>query len=175
MATYARADLDVFGTESGVLVLQVIAGMMPKKGRFEVLVDENATPSFQTEKARGHKNTWDQIGELVIRELDFSQLTLRMNENDPDDKPDVYAELRVLTRNLLEAAWVGELSRAATKSNNGLITALLSVQDAPTTYILNVVGGATSEKTTVLLQARYVPLRMALEMRESVISKFNRM
>jgi Ca2+-dependent lipid-binding protein len=175
LATHAHADLDVFGTESGVLVLQVIAGMMPKKGRFEVLVDENATPSFQTEKARGHKNTWDQIGELVIRELDFSQLTLRMNENDPDEKPDIYAELRVLTRNLLEAAWVGKLSPASITSNNELITALLLVQDAPSTYTLNVVGGATSEKTTVLLQARYVPLRMALEMRESVISKFSRM
>ena len=84
--------------------------MMPRKGRFEILVDENASPSFSTEKARGHRNTWDQIGEIVIRELDFSQLTLRMNENDPDEKPDVFAELRVQTRNLLEGAWVGTSS-----------------------------------------------------------------
>lgn len=80
--------------------------MMPKKGRFEVLVDENPSPSFSTEKARSHRNTFDQIGQVVIRELDFSQLTLRMNENDQDEKPDVFAELTVQTRNLLEAAWV---------------------------------------------------------------------
>lgn len=39
------------------------------------------------------------------------------------------------------------------------------------TYTLNAVGGSATEKTTVLLQARYIPLRMILEMRETHASK----
>lgn len=89
-----------------MLILQIIAGTMPKRGRLEVIVDADAYASFATEKARSHRNTWDQIGEIVVKELDFSQITLRMNENDANDKPDVFAELTVQTKSLLESAFV---------------------------------------------------------------------
>jgi Ca2+-dependent lipid-binding protein len=100
-----RADFRV-RAESGVLVLQIIAGTMHKRGRLEVLIDENTSPSFVTSKARSHRNTWDQVGELVVRELDFSQITLRMNENESSEKPDISAELRVQTKSLIQSAWV---------------------------------------------------------------------
>ena len=89
-----------------MLILQIIAGTMPKRGRLEVIVDADVYAIFATEKARSHRNTWDQIGEIVVKELDFSQITLRMNENDANDKPDVFAELTVQTKSLLESAFV---------------------------------------------------------------------
>ena len=92
-----------------MLILQIIAGTMPKRGRLEVIVDADAYASFATEKARSHRNTWDQIGEIVVKELDFSQITLRMNENDANDKPDIFAELTIQTKSLLESAFVSFL------------------------------------------------------------------
>lgn len=95
-----------YGIESGILAIQVIAGRLAKKGRLEVLVDESYWPAFGTERSRSTHQTWDQIGEVFIRELDFSRLTLRLNENDDGDKDEVFAEYKLDTRELLEASLV---------------------------------------------------------------------
>jgi Ca2+-dependent lipid-binding protein len=146
-------------------VIQVIAGRLSRRGRLEVLIDESSWPAFSTAKARSHRQTWDQIGEVFVRELDFSRITLRLHENDENEKEDVYAQVQVDTRNLLESAIV---SRWVIRP--GCLDLMSFVpQMQPTTFTLSSPGNG-GERSTVLLSARYVPVQIALEPRESINS-----
>lgn len=94
-------------TESGVLVIQVMSGELSKKGRFEVLLDEAYWPSFTTSMARSQKQTWDSVHEAFVRELDFSRITLRLNdEADPEDGEDIFAGIQLQTKEVLEQCLV---------------------------------------------------------------------
>lgn len=93
-------------SESGILVLQILAGRLSHRGRIEAVLDDFTYPSFTTQKARSYKNTWDQIGEVFVRELQHSQITLRLNENDQLDDEDIVSEVTVKTRDLLAKAMV---------------------------------------------------------------------
>ncbi len=80
---------------------------MSRRGRLELLLDDSYWPFFGTEKARSsHNNTWDQVGEGFVKELDFSRLRLRMNENADGEKEEVFAELAVDTKNFLDQTLV---------------------------------------------------------------------
>lgn len=83
-----------------------MAGRLSKKGRLEVLVDEGYWPAFATERWRSTHQPVDQVGEVFIRELDFSRITLRLNENDDGEKEEIFAECKCDTRELLETSMV---------------------------------------------------------------------
>ncbi len=84
-----------------------MSGQLSKRGRFEALLDEAYWPSFSTSKARSHKQAWDSVHEVFVRELDFSRITFRLNEeSDPEEKEKIFAELQLQTRDVLEQCMV---------------------------------------------------------------------
>lgn len=96
------------GTEAGVLVFQLIDGELPRKGRVELYVDDAVYPAFISTKSRSHKQTWDEIGEGFVREMEYSRLNLRITSGDEGirDRDDVMAEFACDTRELLDSCIV---------------------------------------------------------------------
>ena len=53
------------------------------------------------------KETWDSVHEAFVRELDFSRITLRLNdEADPEDGEDIFAGIQLQTKEVLEQCLV---------------------------------------------------------------------
>ncbi|WVW80773.1 hypothetical protein I302_102759 [Kwoniella bestiolae CBS 10118] len=135
---------EILGSTSGVLVFQVISGQLAKKGSLEVMFDDGYWPSFISGKARSHHPTWDQVGEGFIRELDFSRTWLRINAADEnDDEEDIVAEFKCDTHEFLEQCI-----------------------RAPSDFLLSQPDG--SNRSVVRLAARFVPVKIDLEPRESI-------
>lgn len=140
----AMSTQQLLSTQSGLLVCQMVSGQLSRRGRLEVLLDENYWPAFSTlEKSRSHQVKWDEIGEGFVKELDFSQITLRLNNNDESEKEEIFAELKMSTRDFLERAMAGRA-----------------------TFQLPGVGG--EGRCQVVLSAKYVPVDVVLEARESI-------
>ncbi|WVQ85964.1 hypothetical protein IAT38_008132 [Cryptococcus sp. DSM 104549] len=134
---------EILSHQSGVLVFQVISGELSRRGSLEVMFDDGYWPAFTSEKARSNHPTWDQVGEGFVRELDFSRVWLRINAADENSKEDVVAEYKADTKDFLEQC----------------IT-------APTDFVLTQPDG--SHRSTVKIAARFVPVNIVLEPRESI-------
>ncbi|KAG9128333.1 hypothetical protein FRC07_000841 [Ceratobasidium sp. 392] len=134
---------EVLEHQSGILVFNIIDGQIAKKSKLEVLLDDGYWPAFTTEKARSTQAHWDQVGEGFIKELDFGRVWLRLNENDEDEKENVIAEYKLSAKEFLEKSLVG-----------------------PATYTL--VDQDGRNKSTVKIQAKYVPVEIKLDPRESI-------
>jgi len=63
-----------------------------KKARLEVLLDDGYWPCFSTQRSQSTKAQWAYVGEGFVKELDFGQVWLRLNEADDGDKDDVIAQ-----------------------------------------------------------------------------------
>lgn len=92
-------------TQSGVLVFNILSGVVSKKNaRLEVSFDDAYWPTYTTEKARAEHCTWDEVGEATIKELDWSRMWLKLRTGDDDE--DVFAEFQGNTKDVLERALV---------------------------------------------------------------------
>ncbi|CAE6474512.1 unnamed protein product, partial [Rhizoctonia solani] len=134
---------ELLSKQSGVLVFNIIDGHIAKKARLEVLLDDGYWPVFATEKARSTQAHWDQVGEGFIKELDFGRVWLRLNENDEGEKEDIIAEFKLDAKQFLEEALAG-----------------------PTTF--NLSGQDGKNASTIRIQAKYVPVEIKLDPRESI-------
>ncbi|KAG8762146.1 hypothetical protein FRC11_010840 [Ceratobasidium sp. 423] len=134
---------ELLNQQSGILVFNIIEGQIAKKARLEVLLDDGYWPVFGTEKARSTQAHWDQVGEGFIKELDFGRVWLRLNENDEGGKEDIIAELKIDAKRFLEEALAG-----------------------PATFKLTDQDGRNT--STVRIQAKYVPVEIKLDPRESI-------
>ncbi|KAG2023600.1 transmembrane protein [Coprinopsis cinerea AmutBmut pab1-1] len=134
---------ELLSQQSGIIVFHILSGQLQKKGRIEVLLDDGYWPCFSTEKARSHQVKWDTVGEGFMKELDFGQVWLRLNEADEGDKDDVVSE------------WKGDAKE--------FLKATLA---APQSYVLMDKDGGKS--STVVVEARFIPVPVKLEPRESV-------
>ncbi|GAA5948387.1 hypothetical protein JCM10213_004407 [Rhodosporidiobolus nylandii] len=134
-------------TQTGLLVFQVISGQLAKKGaRLEVLFDDGYWPAFSTEAARSTHVTFDEIGETVIRELDFSQIHLALNTAEKDTRTDIIAQTTVDMNQFLEQAL-----------------------DRPATFTLQPTeGNGHGARSTVQIMAKYIPIDMQILPRESI-------
>jgi Ca2+-dependent lipid-binding protein len=65
---------------------------LSKKGRIEVLLDDAYWPCFSTPKSRSTTAQWDYVGEGFLKELDFGQVWLRLDQAEDDEKDDIAAE-----------------------------------------------------------------------------------
>ncbi|PCH33337.1 tricalbin [Wolfiporia cocos MD-104 SS10] len=130
--------------QSGVIVFNVISGQLHKKARLEVLLDDAYWPAFSTVRPRSHRAHWEYIGEGFIKELDFGRIWLRLNEADEGDKDDIVAEFKCDAKLFLQQTLEG-----------------------PQTYTLSHKED-DDKKSTVTLEARYVPVPIVLEARESI-------
>ncbi|EMD41578.1 hypothetical protein CERSUDRAFT_110127 [Gelatoporia subvermispora B] len=135
---------DLLKHQSGVITVNVMSGQLQKKARLEVLLDDAYWPAFSTVRPRSSKARWDYIGEGFVKELDFGRVWLRLNEAEEGDKDDVIAEWKGDTKIFLQQAL-----------------------DGPTKYTL--VHNDDEEKTSVVeVEARYIPVPVKLEPRESI-------
>ncbi|EJD04407.1 tricalbin [Fomitiporia mediterranea MF3/22] len=129
--------------QSGIIVFSVRKGRLSQKARLEVLLDDGYWPAFSTTRARSLNAEWDHVGEGFIKELDFGRVWLRLNENDEGDKDDIIAEFKCEARRFLEDAMSG-----------------------PTTFTLT--DEDQRKTSTIEIEARYVPVDIVLEPRESI-------
>ncbi|GAA6043375.1 hypothetical protein JCM8097_005289 [Rhodosporidiobolus ruineniae] len=132
-------------TQTGLLAFQIISGSLARKGaRLEVLLDDGYWPAFSTEPSRSTHQTWDEIGEVVIRELDFSQIHLALNTAEKDTKTDIIAQTSLDTTRFLDQCL-----------------------DRPATFTLAATDGSGA-RSTVQVMAKYIPLEMEILPRESI-------
>ncbi|CCM00332.1 uncharacterized protein FIBRA_02362 [Fibroporia radiculosa] len=130
--------------QSGIIIFNVISGQLHKKARLEVLLDEAYWPAFSTVRPRSHRAHWEYIGEGFIKELDFSRVWFRLNDADEGDRDQIVAE------------WKGDAKQFLQKALDG-----------PTTFTL-MHKEDDEKKSTVEVEAQYVPVPIKLEPRESV-------
>lgn len=101
-----------------------------------------------------------------MRELDFSRIWLRINANDSSkDRDDVVAEFKCDTKEFLEQCYV---SSASIPFENGEAKSSLYHQNGPADFQLAQADG--SNKSVIRMTARYVPVDITLEPRESINS-----
>ncbi|KAH7918365.1 tricalbin, partial [Leucogyrophana mollusca] len=128
--------------QSGVIIFNVISGQLHKKARLEVCLDDGYWPAFSTAKARSTHAQWQHVGEGFIKELDFGRVWLRLNENNEGEKDDIIAEWKGDAKPFLEATL-----------------------DRRSTFTLT---DDEERVSTIEIEARYVPVPVKLEARESV-------
>ncbi|EGO02737.1 hypothetical protein SERLA73DRAFT_165692 [Serpula lacrymans var. lacrymans S7.3] len=129
--------------QSGIIIFNVISGQLHKKARLEVCLDDGYWPAFTTAKARSAHAQWQHVGEGFIKELDFGRVWLRLNENSEGEKDDIIAEWKGDTKPFLE-----------------------ETMDRRTTFTL--MDQDEKNHSTVEIEARYVPVPVTLEARESI-------
>ncbi|SJX65421.1 related to TCB3-protein localized to membranes, bud-enriched [Sporisorium reilianum f. sp. reilianum] len=130
--------------QSGIFVFNILQGSLPqhkKNARLEVLFDDGYWPAYTTEKARTSHHTWDEVGESVVKELDWSKFLLKLRTGDGDD--DVFAEFAGNTKDVLEKA--------------------LNSQ-----YEFRLQNSAGAQVASVVMECRYIPINLHLEPVESI-------
>ncbi|KAI4671195.1 uncharacterized protein J4E88_009228 [Alternaria novae-zelandiae] len=132
--------------ESGLLVFKLIEGEFARTGgHVDVIMDDMAYASYSSTKIRSNKMTFNDVGDTMIRELDFSKITLRIIEhidNDGDDHGD----------------------HVIAKLTGNTIDTLRRSLHTPTQFTLKDKNGRDN-KITVML--KYIPVKMRLDPSES--------
>lgn len=157
---YAKLTLCL---ESGIIIFNILSGKLQKKARLEVLLDDGYWPAFSTIKARSTHAQWQHVGEGFIKELDFGRIWLRLNENAEGDKDDIVAEWKGSAKTFLQATLVSWIDLISPRLN------LVHAQDRPQSFFLSDVEDE-DKISTVEIEARYVPVPVKLEPRESINS-----
>ncbi|KAJ6782518.1 hypothetical protein PWT90_01663 [Aphanocladium album] len=128
--------------QSGLLIFRLLDAEMPDApSHLEVWVDDYMYPSYITNSTSTRNYKFDEIGDCVIRELDFSRLTLKARKKGDDDDH-VLASLAGNTLDTLKQCL-----------NNPTILKLKSDD-----------GKAGSVKVSL----KYVPIKMDLDPSESI-------
>ncbi|KAK5990308.1 hypothetical protein PT974_08575 [Cladobotryum mycophilum] len=128
--------------ESGLLIFRLLESELPENNaHLEIFVDDMAFPSYISSTARTKSHKFDEIGDCVIRELDFSRLTLKTRKKG-DDADDT---LSYLAGNTLET--------------------LKQCLNNPTTLKLKSDDGKVS---WVKVSLKYIPIKMDLDPSESI-------
>lgn len=133
--------------ESGLVIFKLMDAELPRGDtHIEVFVDDMAFPSYKSSTARSRIHKFDEIGDCVIRELEFSKLTIKVREkSDKHDEGDKDKTLATLTGNTLDT--------------------LKQCLNNPTTLKMKDEDGRIS---TVKLSLKYVPIMMTLDPSESI-------
>ena len=124
------------------------------------MFDDGYWPAFTSTKARSHNATWDQVsstgrspranakyqvGEGFVRELEYSRIWLRINADAENGGEDVVAEFKCDTKDFLDQCF-----------------------NRPADFMLSQADG--SNRSVIRMTARYVPVDITLEPRESINS-----
>lgn len=104
--------------ESGLVIFRLMEAELPKSQcRIEVFVDDMAFPSYVSSMSKSKKHTFDEIGDCVIRELDFSKLTIKISEKSDkqgeDGKQHTLARLSGNTLDTLKQCLVSSFYSAS--------------------------------------------------------------
>ncbi|KAG8983790.1 hypothetical protein FRB95_008982 [Tulasnella sp. JGI-2019a] len=131
-------------SSSGIIIFHVKTGELAKKSRLEILLDEGYWPAFATEKAISTQAKWESVGEGFVKELEFGRVWLRLNEHDDGEKENIVGDFKCDTKAFLE-----------TCLNHDEEFTLTSDQER--------FAGK------VIISAKYVPVDIKLEPRESIL------
>lgn len=135
---------ELIKSESGIAALTFLDSEITDTDLFiRVLVDDIAYPSYSTPRITHRKQPLGETGELVIRELEWSQLTFQVTSkvNKPK-KDEIFCNFKVNTLDLLKKSY-----------------------DKP--YSLQIKNGSKVIATTSV-RMRYFPLHMQLDPSESI-------
>ncbi|KAF9023422.1 tricalbin [Hymenopellis radicata] len=116
--------------QSGIIIFNVVSGQLAKKARVEVLLDDGYWPCFSTNRARSTKAQWEYVGEGFLKELDFGQVWLRLNEADEGDKDDIIAEWRGDAKDFLKATMIGPQTFTLTGTDDPDRTSMLEPRES---------------------------------------------
>ncbi|KHJ31926.1 putative transmembrane protein [Erysiphe necator] len=140
---------ELFKYESGLIILKIIDVECSKTNvHLEAIMDDMAFPSFTSSLIRSRKSTLNEMGDCVVRELEFSKITLRIREKKKvqgGEKKDKDQTVAKLTGNSIEL-----LKQCL---NNPTILKLSSDCD---------------EACSIKVTMKYIPLNMKLDPCESI-------
>ncbi|POS83696.1 hypothetical protein EPUL_005364 [Erysiphe pulchra] len=135
--------------ESGLIILKIMDVESSKTNvHLEAVMDDMAFPSYSSSLIRSRKTVLNEIGDCVVRELDFSKITLRIREKkkvqggEKKDKDQTVAKLTGNSFELLKQCL-----------NNPTVLKLISDDD---------------EVCIVKVTMKYIPLNMKLDPCESI-------
>lgn len=131
---------------SGLLIFKCIEGQISKTDtHIDVLMDDMMYPAYSTAKIKSQNQKFDEIGDCVVRELDFSKVTIRLRESRKDkehDEDDIVAKLTGDTMSTLKQC-LNNPTVLTLKHNNG-------------------------DLSKVKISLRYIPIQMTLDPSESI-------
>ncbi|KAA8913371.1 C2 domain-containing protein [Sphaerosporella brunnea] len=129
--------------ESGLLIFKIIDGQLAHKDCYlEVLMDDMLYPAFSTARIRTKNIRFDEIGDAMVRELEFSEITLRLREHGDHGDDGVMAKLSGSTLETLKMCL-----------NNPTVLSLKSKD---------------GEVSKVKVSLKYIPVLMKLDPSESI-------
>ncbi|KAI9814697.1 MAG: hypothetical protein M1832_005696 [Thelocarpon impressellum] len=138
---------DLHKYESGLIIFKLIEGELSQSNcQVEVLIDDMRFPSYVSSKAKSKQATFNETGDTFVRELDVSQITLRLME--PSGKKDDDKQDRTIAK--LTGDTLGTLKQCLHKPT------VLTLRDSE--------GGIN--KITVSL--KFIPVKMQLDPSESI-------
>ncbi|KAJ5975097.1 Tricalbin [Penicillium waksmanii] len=143
--TYIAAE-DLATYESGFIVFKFHEGKLAHSNvQLEVVMDDYMFPAYVSPKIHSNTLTSSDIGEAFVRELEFSKITLRLvNKDDPKDSSEEHT---------------------VAKLTGDTLPTLQRILYNPTELVLPATNGESSKVT---VSARYIPVQMKLDPRESI-------
>ncbi|KAF2644633.1 tricalbin [Massarina eburnea CBS 473.64] len=107
---YGRKDFSINCPEayselkSGLVVFKLVDGEFANTGGYvDILMDDMAFPSYSSAKIKSKNMTFNEVGDTMVRELDFSKITLRIIEHiDKKGENDEDHVIAKLTGNTLD-------------------------------------------------------------------------
>ena len=132
--------------ESGLLVFKLIEGEFSDTGAYvDVIMDDMAYPSYSSAKIKSKHMTFGEVGDTMVRELDFSKITLRIIEH-------------------LDKDGDGDEDHVIAKLTGNTIDTLRRCLYTPTQLVLKDKHGRENKITVSL---KYLPVKMRLDPSES--------
>lgn len=132
--------------ESGLLIFKLIEGEFSETDCYlEVLMDDQVFASYSSSKIRSKHTTFNEVGDAMIRELDFSRITLRIIEH-------------------LDKKGEGEEDHIIAKLQGSTLDTLRRCLYTPTVLTLRDKNGHENKVTVSL---KYLPVKMQLDPSES--------
>lgn len=138
-------------TESGLIVFTIHEGDLAHAGvHLEVLMDDMKYPAWSSAKVKTRKQTFNETGDAMVRELDLSRITLRL-VSDKDIKSEDDNDIK-------------------TKLSGPLIDTLKRSLYTPTVITMKDEHGHASNVT---ISMRFLPVKMQLDPSESFNNQGN--
>ncbi|KAK7725442.1 Tricalbin-2 [Botryosphaeria dothidea] len=132
--------------ESGLLIFKLIEGEFSETDCYlEVLMDDQVFASYSSSKIRSKHTTFNEVGDAMVRELDFSRITLRIIEH-------------------LDRKGEGEDDHIIAKLQGSTLDTLRRCLYTPTVLSLRDKNGHENKITVSL---KYLPVKMQLDPSES--------
>ncbi|ORY04571.1 hypothetical protein BCR34DRAFT_604821 [Clohesyomyces aquaticus] len=132
--------------ESGLIVFKLIDGEFAGTGAYvDILMDDMVFSSYSSAKIKSRNMTFNEVGDAMVRELDFSKITLRLIEH-------------------IDKKGEGDEDHVIAKLTGSTLDTLKRCLNTPTQLTLKDNHGRENKITVSL---KYIPVKMRLDPSES--------